>query len=239
MDNTMLLSDVYTLPSGVEAEIREMSGREEDLFANEQVMKSGKIGQKILGAVILKLGDKKPTSQDIQDMWTADRSAALLYTRILTFGESITSEVECTNDDCETHISVHVDSLLEDLGTKPPPEEFEKLVDLPGGMTARIRPGKGSDEEKLAQARRKGELITEMLFTRTLEISGIESRQELKHFLADGSLRVRRALTKAINEHDFGIETGIEVTCPVCGTEQTVDVQSMTSFFFPENADSQ
>jgi len=232
----MLLSDDYTLPSGVTAKIREMSGREEDLFANENIVKSGKIGQRILGAVILELDGKKPSSADIQNMWSADRTAAMIHTRVLTFGEELTGEVECNARDCDAGISIHIDDLSSDLEVKQAPEEFEKIVTLPGGLTAKIRPGKGVDEDKLAQASKKGEMITELLFTRVVEIDGIESRQELRQFLATGSLRIRRALQREIGDLEFGIETSVPITCPVCGTEQSVDVQSLPAFFFPENA---
>lgn len=228
-------TETVTLPSGREATIREMTGEDEDILTNEKLVKAGRAQNQLIGNLLVKLDGKKPIGQDVQDMWSADRAAVLLHARLLTFGAEFDSETECSNDDCKAKISVHVDDLLHDLPFTSLEGEPEHDVILPSGKTALMRPMRGSDETRLLAARQKGELVTELLFSRIIEIEGIDpkNRNELRQWLKAAPLRDRRALREALETHEFGYQTQIDVTCPICNTDQKVDVMSMSGFFFP------
>lgn len=229
---TKLLSEIYELPSGITAEIREFTGREEDLLTDERVVKSNKVVQRILGNVILNLDGSKPTGADITNMWSADRFAALVHARVLTYGPEFKTEHECVNTDCRVKSNISV-NLPDGLKYKERGDSFETQVELPGGATATMRPLRGGDEDNLLQARGRGELMTELLFSRTISISDIDSRQELRTYLRDGPSRIRMALREALAKTDFGYSQQVEYTCNVCGTEQEVDVITSRDFFFP------
>lgn len=231
-----LLTETFKLPSGASAEIRELTGREEDLMLDERVVKSGKLAHRILGNTIVSLNGAKPTSGDVMGMWAADRFAALMFTRVLTYGSELRVEHECDNPECKSKIVVTA-TLPDDLKFVPYSGLSESLVELPNGNLATIRPLKGTDEENLAQARNKGELMTEVLFSRTISITGIESRQELRTFLRDAPARVRRAIRDALDANDFGYAQSLDVTCPHCGTEQQVGVVDSRDFFFPKETE--
>lgn len=228
-------TETITLPSGLQAVVREMTGEDEDILTNEKLVKAGRAQNQLIGNLLVKLDGKKPAGQDVQEMYSADRAAVLLHARVLTFGTEFEGETECSNDDCKSRIAVHVDDLLHDLKFTPLEGTSEHTVLLPSGKTAHLRPMKGSDEARLLQARQKGELVTELLFSRIIEVEGIDpkNRNELRAWLKSAPLRERRALRESLEKHEFGYQTQIDVTCPICNTDQKVDVMSLTGFFFP------
>lgn len=228
-------TETFTLPSGAEATVREMTGEDEDILTNEKLVKAGRAQNQLIGNLLVKLDGKKPVGQDVQDMWSADRAAVLIRARVLTFGPDLEGETECGNDDCKAKIAVRVDDLLNDLKYVPLESGTEHSVLLPSGKTASLRPMRGSDETRLLQARQKGELVTELLFSRIIEVEGIDpkNRNELRAWLRAAPLRERRALRESLEKHEFGYQTQIDVTCPICNSDQRVDVMSLSGFFFP------
>jgi hypothetical protein len=226
---------LVTLPSGREAVIREMTGEDEDLLTNEKLVKAGRAQNMLIGNLLMKLDGKKPVGQDVMEMWSADRAAVLLHARALSFGPALDGKHECQNADCKTGIAIHVDDLLHDLKYVPLEGEPEYEVTLPSGKAARLRPMRGSDEARMLQARQKGELVTELLFSRIIDIEGIDpnDRNQLRSWLRSAPLRERRVLRESLERHEFGYQTQVDVTCHVCNTEQRVDVMSLTDFFFP------
>ena len=231
------LTETFTLPSGTPVTVREMTGADEDILMNEKLVRANKAQHQLLGNVIVELDGHKPTSQDVQNMWSADRAAVLLHARVLSFGPELSGVHECDNVDCKNKFSIQVDDLLHDLEYRPAPENFEAIdVDLPSGLTATMRPMRGADENRLLQARQKGDLMTELLFSRIVEVSGLEEGKDgnrVREWLRSCRLQDRTALRKAMEAHEFGYQTQILTSCPVCYTEQRVDVMSLPDFFFP------
>lgn len=225
------------LPSGVTATIREFTGREEDLLTDEKVLKSGKLHNRLLGNLLLTLNGSKPSTQDILNLYSADRFAVLLHARVLSFGADFETEHECADRDCKHHFKVSA-QLPDDLEYQAF-QGAEVTVELPNGEVATMRPLKGTDEDTLLQARQRGQLMTELLFRRTLSITGVEDRQALRTYLLDGPSRVRSALRGSLRDSDFGFAQYLTVSCPVCQAEQQVDLATSRDFFFPGETNSE
>jgi hypothetical protein len=231
-------TETITLPSGAKALIREMTGSDEDILTNEKLVRANKAQHQLLGNVIQELNGQKPTGQDVLNMWSADRTAVMLHTRVLSYGPEVKSKHECDNTDCRTEFDFEVDHILEDLELRPTPKDIEgMIVTLPSGRSVTLRAMRGSDEARLLQARQKGELMTELMFSRLVEVEGIEDGNRVRDWLRNAPLRDRTALRKAMEQQEFGYQTQVEVTCPLCNTEQRVDVMSVTDFFFPGSRD--
>ena len=231
-------TETVTLPSGVEATIREMTGQDEDLLMNEKLVKAGKAQHQLLGNLIQELDGKKPGGQDVMQMWSADRAGVMLHARVLSFGPELESTHTCDNDDCKADIQVRLDHIIEDLVFRPPPEDPTGFdVTLPSGRVATLRAMRGSDEARLIAARQKGELMTELIFTRLVDVEGMDDRNDIRRWLRAAPMRDRNALRKAMEKNEFGYQTQIDITCPVCNTEQRVDVLSLRDFFFPGSHD--
>lgn len=229
------LTETITLPSGIKATIREMTGEDEDLLMNEKLVKAGKAQNQLLGNLLVDLDGKKPTGQDVMQMYSADRTAVMLHARAISFGPEITGTHVCENDDCKADIQVALDHVVKDLEYRKPGPNFAEFdVTLPSGKVAVMRPMRGSDEARLLTARQKGELMTELIFTRLISVGEVEERNDLRRWLKSAPMRDRSALRAALEENEFGYQTQVNVTCPVCQHEQRVDVMGMKDFFFPE-----
>jgi hypothetical protein len=227
-------TETFTLPSGAECTVREMTGADEDILTNEKLVRANKAQHQLLGNVVTALDGKKPSGQDVLNMWSSDRAAVMLRTRVLSYGPSLKSKHECENNDCKNEFEFEVDHLLDDLIYRPLSGDPEALtVDLPSGVTVTLRAMRGTDEARLVQARQKGELMTELLFSRIVELQGVQDRNRVRDWLRNAPLRDRTALRTAMEQMEFGYQTQVDVTCPLCNTEQRVDVMSVTDFFFP------
>ena len=231
------VTETYTLPSGITAVVREMTGQDEDLLMNEKLVKAGKAQHQLLGNLLVELEGKKPSSDEVMKMWSADRTAILLYARVLSFGPELTSTHVCDNDDCKADIRVSLDHMVEDLVYRPAPEDMEAVVTLPSGRSATIRAMRGSDEGRLLAARQKGEIMTELIFTRLVDVDGLDDRGSIRNWLRAAPSRDRNALRLAMEKQEFGFQTQIDITCPVCHTEQRVEIMSLRDFFFPGSHD--
>ena len=218
--------ELYTLPTGIEAEIDGMTGHEEDLLANEKLVKSGKAIEGILKGCILKLDGKKPSSADIANMVAPDRRTALLRLRELTYGPEVEVEVQCG---CKhtTHTTVRLDQLE----NRPMPEDMD-TIDIQG-TTVTLRFLQGKDEQKIAKE--DNDRITVAMLLQIEEIEGVH-RNGYRQWLKDLPSRERLKLRRALEGRDCGIMSSrVEVECDNCGKANTVAVEGQSGFFFPQN----
>jgi len=64
----------FELPSGLEIELREMTGAEEELLTNQRLIRTGDAVNQALKNCIVRLGDNdEPTVKDVLDLLSGDR----------------------------------------------------------------------------------------------------------------------------------------------------------------------
>lgn len=72
----------FTLPSGPEIELREMTGAEEELLTNQRLIRKGESINQVLKNCILRIGENvEPSMQDALDMLSGDRLFVLVRLR--------------------------------------------------------------------------------------------------------------------------------------------------------------
>lgn len=221
-----LLREQITLPSGIQATVREMTGREEDLLSNEKHLRSHQALDLVLGNLIEELDGKKPNQEDIANMWSADRTAVLLKSRQLTYGNLVRGDVKCANCKAEEHVEVD----LAAIENRPAPAAMERVVQV-GDTAVTLRALRGRDERNIAMSKSK-DVFTTALLVRIAEIDGVPEVQH-RPWLQNLSLRLRDQLRREAAELDFGPDTSIEFTCPSCGHDNRADVMGLAGFFFP------
>jgi len=121
----------FTLPSGKEIDVVEMTGAEEDLLTNRRLMKNGEAVNQVLTNCTKRLGENaEPTVKDVLDLLSGDRLFALVRLRQVSLGDEVELELACPNPGCGTanYLSVN----LEDLEVTPYGEEREFALTLPG-----------------------------------------------------------------------------------------------------------
>ena len=128
----------FTLPSGIDIELREMTGAEEEILTNQRLIKSGEAINRVLQNCITKLGDEEKVSQDmVLDLLSGDRLFALVKLRQISLGDEVELESICSNAGCR--MTNYLTVNLEELEVTPYPEEREFTFQLPGsGQSVRF-----------------------------------------------------------------------------------------------------
>ena len=121
----------FTLPSGLEAEIREMTGAEEEILTNPRLIRSGEAINRVLENCVLRLGDNdKPSAGDMLDLLSGDRLFLLVKLRQVSLGDEVKLELVCPNTTCREVDVVSIN--IEELVVTPYTAEREFSLVLPG-----------------------------------------------------------------------------------------------------------
>lgn len=241
-------TDEITLPSGMVGIIREMKVREEEIFSDRKLARSGGQTDALLRACWTELTDSGPYDFEDAVDWSqtlqADRFFVLLKVRSLTYGTDYAFEVSCTNATCREKFEWQID--LDELPVETLAGERLRCFEngnrfettLPSAERRVVfRLALGADEKKLVQLRRRGgkASLAQALALRIHEIDGVE-RHGLVSFIRELSLADADHLDDAFDEADFGVTTEIEVECPHCLEVREIDLPFDLSFFMPKKA---
>lgn len=238
-----------TLPLGVEAQIRGMTGREEDLLTDQKKARSGEAINEVLANCTVSLtlpegyikGEPAKTitkvqTGDIRRLKGPDRLALLLAIRIESFGPDMAVELKDPGADGEKFIA-NID--LSTLERKACGKEGAAIdigpydITLSDGTRVTVQHLDGKSEQAVAKATPGKELTTAM-FYRIVEVENLHAN-DIKKWLEDLPIRRRTELRQKMAETDCGIDTSVQVTAP-SGAEFKIDVQEQLSFFFPTTA---
>jgi len=160
----------FTLPSGIEIDLVEMTGVEEDLLTNQRLIKSGEAINQVLANCIKRLGDNEsPGMKDILDMLSGDRLFALVRLRQRSLGDEVELELTCPNPGCgeRNYITVNLDDL--DVTSYGEEREFE--FTLPGSdKVVKFGYLDGTKEKRLAALKRPS--LAAAMLIRIISIDG-------------------------------------------------------------------
>jgi hypothetical protein len=218
----------FTLPTGLEAELREMTGAEEEILTNPRLIRSGEAINRVLENCVLRLGEnEKPSAADMLDLLSGDRLFLLVKLRQISLGDEVKLELVCPNTTCREVNVVTIN--IEELEVTPYTAEREFSITLPGSKsTVRFRHLDGHMEKRLASL--KEATISSAMMMRVVDVNG---KPPSKKLIADLSLRDRNALREAMRESDGGIDTTVEVDCVACGTRIRTRLEAEPGFLFP------
>jgi len=219
---------LFTLPSGLDCELREMTGVEEELLTNERLLKSGDAVNMVLRNCLLRLGEQTSlTMEHILGLLSGDRLFLLVKLRQVSLGDEVTVALTCPNRVCRNSEQLVVN--LEELPVIPYPAEREFLFPLPAtGQVVKFGFLDGRKEKRL-NAIRDVDLSHAML----IRILTIDEQPPSKKTLAEMSISDRQALREAMVAVDCGIDTVLRTYCAYCGTEMRGRVEADPSFLFP------
>jgi hypothetical protein len=218
----------FELPSGIEIELKEMTGAEEELLTNQRLIRTGDAINLVLRNCFVRIGDKtEPTVSDVLDLLSGDRLFSLVRLRQISLGDKVELELNCPNSACRMANCLTVN--LEELEVTPYTEKREFDFKLPGSKTA-MRFGylDGHKEKRLAGLREPN--ITSAMMIRIIDIDG---KPPSKKILAEMSMRDRGALREEMARVDAGIDTVVEVECDGCGTRIRTRLEAEPAFLFP------
>ncbi|MBR0034983.1 MAG: hypothetical protein IJP54_04855, partial [Synergistaceae bacterium] len=131
-----------TLPSGIVAEIQELTAEAERVLDNKQEVKSGKWLNKFLVKALVSL-DEKPIPKNegeainlLLDMKSGDRNYLLLQVRIMNYGPEMSFNYTCPNCGKISGYSLNLQEMLDDgtLKVYPYRDDMPIVVETRGGI---------------------------------------------------------------------------------------------------------
>lgn len=234
---------VFELPCGyydentqvlhTQVEVREITGREEDMLASDKVPNAQKMSV-LLSGCVTRIGDiTEPgkLARAVQKMTMGDRVFLVFAVRRVTLGDELPVREKCP--ECGTR-SLYMVDLSTDLEIKKMDDPTKRIFDytLPSGKQVRLRVSTGEDEERMAKVRqRKTDSLSQALLMR-LEL--LDGEKPTLQMVQDLGMRDRHFLREKFQEVEGGVDTTLELTCSSCGNEWEKDLDlSAQGFFFP------
>lgn len=216
-----------------EAEVREITGNEEDMLASDKVPGDSKMDL-LLANCVTRIGpvtDKGQISQIVQDMMVGDRVFLIFAIRRVTLGNEMPMREACPS--CKKKNLFIID--LSELDTQEMPSPLKRVYDftLPSGKKVRYRASTGRDEKKLSKINRKnrGDALSQMILMR-LEL--VDGEQPTLEIVKSMGMKDRHALRHAFNNTEGGVDTSLEMECPACSHEWQLELSlAARDFFFP------
>lgn len=218
----------FTLPSGIEAELKEMTGQEEELLTNQRLLRSGDAINLVIKNCLVRLGDETSvTTKHVEDLLSGDRLFLLVKLRQISLGDSVDLELQCTNAVCKNRNYLSID--LEGLETTSYTEEREFAFTLPASkQVVKFTHLDGNKEKRLA-ALKEPNISSAMM----MRIVSVDGKPPSKKILADMSMRDRSALRMEMSRVDAGIDTTVDCDCEQCGTKLKTRLEAEPAFLFP------
>jgi len=218
----------FTLPSGLDCELRELTGVEEELLTNPRLMRSGDGLNQVLRNCLVRLGEKTEVAlTDVLDLLAGDRLFMLVKLRQVSLGDEVMLTLTCPNPTCRATSQVPI--TLEDLPVTAYSSEREFRCILPAsGQTVTFVHLDGHREKRLAALPEA--TITQAMLIRIVAVDG---QAPTKQTLNTMSLKDRQALRQAMLAADGGIDTTVDAVCEQCGTPIRTRIEAEPNFLFP------
>jgi len=220
-----------------EAEIRAMTGVEEDVLSDDRLPMERRLAEVLVNCIerIGEVRDKGQIRTAVGKLSTEDQTALLVGLRSISVGNMYAYVVDCPS--CETLIEFSVD--LDSLGLRPSEAKGKGWVEiaLPSGKKAKIRPLLLDDAAKLEEVRAKGtDAITSLaIWARMVELDGkpAPTLEDVRGMLYADRVYLRNVFGTV----EGGVEDEYSVTCDKCGKPFScyLDI-ARVEFFAPKNA---
>ena len=228
-------------PSGLKGFLRGMKVRDEELFSNRKLVKSGKVLSQLLDSCWLETKEHGPYSFDgkpnFDSLLAADRSYLLIQLRVASYGPEYDFRVTCSA--CKHHYMWNV-NLLE-LDVQPVSEEGLRHVQTGEPLAVSTKSGEqikcrlltGKDDEFFASlgAQDDGKILTQHLSRRIVEMQGKTHWREIVLAVEELEAADADLLWDATDELEGGVNTTFDIECPACFRLQQVVLPFEASFF--------
>ncbi len=219
--------------------LRPMTGEEEEILATPRFVRKGQA----INMIFRRCMQEKHF--DPQKFITADRTYLLIYLRGISYTPDYDVEVRCT--ECETKFATVIDLNSLYVDQCPPDFALENLQGtLPTtGLSYSYRLSRGADEQDIQEHRDRkmkgfdtAGLADDTLIYRTAQlvesIEGLTDKHELVQLIKRLPINDVAHLRNVVNAPPFGVDTNVEINCPSCLADFTVDLPLEANFFFPK-----
>jgi hypothetical protein len=223
---TQLSDGVCNLPGGLvlddgrrlgRAELRPLTGREEEWVTQHAGSPSVHLATKLLSACFVRLEDVIVDSEIIDKLLVGDRDYLILQLRRMTLGDRFAAVFLCRA--CKR--AMDVEFLAQDILIEPRPQNAVTYTWHGAQRVVRYRLPNGADQEAVADLS-PGEAVEVLLARCVIDDGGTPL-----------SVDERDALIADMDAHAPQLDLELDLNCPECGHSFTTPFDC-TSFFFSE-----
>jgi hypothetical protein len=231
-----------TCPSGLRGVIRGMKVKDEQLFTDRKLTKTGQVITRILESCWVQTDDPGP--YDLQSgkmLWgsalSSDRTHALIQLRIASYGKDYEFRVMCSGCQHNFGWGVELDKLdvipVSDAGRQAAKAHTSFPITLKDGRIAKCRLLTGDDEMFFAGLgpEHESKVLTNHLARRIVELDGKTAWFDIVSLVEDMESMIADALLDATDEIEGGVKTDFDVECPKCHNVQSVVLPFEAGFF--------
>lgn len=227
-----------------EAELKPLTGREEELLATQLGQPSATLVTTVLSRCVYRIGTLSPVTKAMaRALLVGDRQYLLLKLRELTFGEQVRATLSCPWPDCGQRVdidfqmsdmpvkSVEIKGLIYDMTLSP-----DTVANHDGeqkSCTVRFRLPNGGDQEMLSPllVQNEAEALTQLLYHCVQSIGDNQelTLESIRHLSPPARLEIEKQMEALAP----GVELTMEINCPECGRDFTAPFD-LQDFFFGE-----
>lgn len=198
------------------AELRPLTGREEEWLTQHAGTPSAQTATKLLSACFVRLDDLAVDSDVISKLLVGDRDYLILQLRRMTLGDRFAAVFSCP----ECKRAMDVEFLAQDISIEPRPQSAA-IYTLHGERVVHYRLPNGADQEAVMDLS-PGDAVEELLARCVIDDGGIPLSAE-----------ERDAVIAEMDRLAPQIDLELDLSCPECGYSFTTPFDC-TSFFFSE-----
>jgi hypothetical protein len=222
MPATQLIDGCFDLPGGLvlddgrrlgRAELRPLTGREEEWVAQHATTPSAMMATRILSDCFVRLDELPVDPNIVRKLLVGDRDYLILQLRRMTLGDRIAAVFSCPA--CK--VAMDVDFLAEDILVEPRPQDTATYT----WQHVRFRLPNGADQEAVANL--SVDEAVDVLFARCVIDDGGKPLTPEE----------RSAVIAEMDRRAPQIDLELDLTCPECGHSFTTPFDC-TAFFFAE-----
>lgn len=223
-----------------EIEIKQMSAREEDILANQDLIKKGKVLDKLLESLVVN------KSIDIDKILIPDKNAIFISIRRLAYGDEYPVKITCPQCSAQNNVSINLSELV----YKPfdfenlPRGENSFLFELPFSkiqITYKIlnQLDEKSIETELDSLKKINKDVSRELTTRLIylitSVGGNPDKNIIRKFVNEQlTARDSQMLRKYTNEHNPNVDMTFNFVCNDCNLERKLVVPIGANFLWPD-----
>ncbi|MDH3974191.1 MAG: hypothetical protein OEV42_07915 [Deltaproteobacteria bacterium] len=221
-----------------------LSGREEELLADNKEMISARLVSTIISRCVSRIGKISPVPPEVaRDLLIADRQYIMLKLREATFGDRVQATIRCPWPDCGKKVDIDfstADIPFRESRDKGPLYKMtlSRAADFAGDnedgcreITFRLPNGGDQEEVSPYLYENEGKALTELLKRCISSIGAVEGPGD--DLVEKLSPRERMEIEKRMEEVAPGVELKMEANCPECGRDFDAPFD-LQEFFFGE-----
>jgi len=221
-------------------EIKQMTAREEDVLANQELLRKGTVLDVLLSSLIV---DK---SINVKDILIVDKNAIMIAIRRLAYGDDYPISVSCPQCDVKNQVVINLGNIENkpfDLeGVQKGENSFAfKLPNSKKTITYKLLNQHDDDsittelnnQKKISKDAPSRELTTRLKYLIT-SVDGTTDKAYIRKFvdeelMANDSL----ALRTHFRDHNPDIDMSFDFTCHQCSYERRLGIPLGMSFLWP------